>query len=278
MLTSIVALILRIVSNPCANLFQKKLSETESSISVNLYSSLFMAIFALPLLFFVGFSYINLEFIFYVLLSGMLCFLGTICLIKALSIGEMSVLGPINSYKSVIGLLFAFILLGEIPTTKALFGFLLIVLASFLFLDEKGQFILNKSVFLRFLALFFTGIEAVIIKKIILLSSPLVAFIYWCFCGLIFSLIFGLLFKKTKLNNKKSLNGCFLIAILLFIMQISTNYVFDNVPVGLSLSLFQLSSVVSLFFGFRYFKEGGIIKKTIGTIIMIIGSTLILLK
>ncbi|HIT55216.1 TPA: hypothetical protein IAA92_03050 [Candidatus Galligastranaerophilus intestinigallinarum] len=61
-------------------------------------------------------------------------------------------------------------------------------------------------------------------------------------------------------------------------MQLSTNYVFENFNVGLSLALFQLSSVVSLFLGFKFLNEKGILRKTTGTIIMIIGSILILLK
>ena len=44
-----------------------------------------------------------------VLFAGLLCTLGNICLIKAINLGELSVLGPINSYKSIIGLIFAFI-------------------------------------------------------------------------------------------------------------------------------------------------------------------------
>lgn len=271
------ALILRIVSNPFANLFQKKLARVESSFGINFYSSLFMAALSLPLIFLIDFGAFGAEFYFFVLLSGFLCFMGTICLIKALSLGEMSVLGPINSYKSVVGLVFAFLFLGETPSLRALSGFLLIICASFLFLDEEGKFILNKSVALRFLALFFTGIEAVILKRIIILSSPYAALFFWVLSGLFFSFIFALVFGKQKLKSKKSLLPCFYIAFLLIIMQLSTNFVFKHLDVGLSLSLFQLSSVVSLFLGFKILGEKGVIKKSMGTFLMLLGSVLILL-
>lgn len=273
----VIALVLRIVSNPFANFFQKKMSAFESSFSVNLYSSLFMFLLCIPFLSKVNFLSFNFEFYKFVLIAGLLCFLGTICLIKALSLGEMSVLGPVNSYKSVIGLIGAFLFLGETPELKALLGFMLIIAASFLFSDEKGHFILNKSVMLRLLALVFTGLEAVILKKIILLSSPLTCFVFWCLSGVFFSFLFALIFNKLKLNCKTSFYYCALIGLLLFIMQISTNFVFKHLEVGLSLSLFQLSSVISLILGFKILGEKGIIKKSAGTLIMLLGSFLILM-
>lgn len=278
MFVSVVALISRILSNPIANFFQKKLTVMESSLTVNFWSYFFMAALCLPFIKNNQITGYSGDFYLYVILAGLLCFLGTICLIKALSIGELSVLGPINSYKSIIGLIVAFFILGEIPNIKSFIGFFLIIGASFLFVDEKGKFILNKSVLLRMLALVFTGVEAVILKQIILMSSPMVSFIWWAFMGFIFSFLFALINKKLKPNSIKTVQTSFIIGVLLSIMQLSTNIVFENFNVGLSLALFQLSSIVSLFLGFRFLNEKGILRKTTGTIIMIIGSVLILLK
>src|SRR5699024_6756878 len=108
MFVSVVALISRILSNPIANFYQQKLTVMESSLTVNFWSYFFMAVLCLPFIKnnqILGYSG---DFYLYVILAGLLCFLGTICLIKALSIGELSVLGPINSYKSIIGLIVAF--------------------------------------------------------------------------------------------------------------------------------------------------------------------------
>ena len=278
MLVSVVALISRILSNPIANFFQKKLTVMESSLTVNFWSYLFMTVLCLPLIKNNHIFFYDINFYSLVILAGLLCFLGTICLIKALSLGELSVLGPINSYKSIIGLIVAFFILGEIPSLKSIIGFLLIIGASFLFVDEKGKFILNKSVLLRMLALIFTGVEAVILKQIILMSNPIVSFIWWAISGLIFSFLFAAVNKKLKPASIKTIQTCFFIGVLLSIMQLSTNIVFKNFDVGLSLALFQLSSIVSLFLGFKFLKEKGILRKTTGTIIMILGSILILVK
>jgi drug/metabolite transporter (DMT)-like permease len=60
-------------------------------------------------------------------------------------------------------------------------------------------------------------------------------------------------------------------------MQLTTNYTFDHMPVGYALSLFQLSVIISILFGYKFFREKEIGKKIAGSIIMIMGSTLIIL-
>ncbi len=61
-------------------------------------------------------------------------------------------------------------------------------------------------------------------------------------------------------------------------MQYSTNIVFEKLNVGLSLALFQLSGIVAVILGYKFFNEGQLLKKIIGSIIMIAGSCLILMR
>ena len=283
MLTTIIALCLRITSNPAANAVQKILSEKHSAIMINLYAFGFLSLFCLYPASLNNWSSYNLEYWNYVLLAGCLCTLGSICLIKALQYGEMSILGPINSYKCLVGLLFGYILLGEIPSIRGIIGTLLIIFGSWFIFDTvktDGFFkiLFRKDIFLRLCALFFTGFEAVVLKKIILLSSPKESLILWCFSGFIFTLLLAILFKvKLKKISKKDTLLTLLIAICLGIMQYSTNIVFEKINVGLSLALFQLSGIISILFGYFIFKEHRLRKKLLGTVIMIAGSCLILL-
>ena len=285
MLATICALGFRIVSNPIANMLQKALSERHSAVLINLYSYGLLSLACCVNLGFSGYSFVsyNLNFWGYVLLAGFLCSLGTVCLIKALQCGELSVLGPINSYKCLVGLVFGLVILGEVPSVRAILGLLLIVCGSWFIFDtvkEGFSFKLfkRKDIILRFCALFLTGAEAAILKKIILLSSAEESFILWCFSGFVFSILLMFLFKK-KIQPllKKDLFAIFVIAICLGVMQYSTNLVFQRLDVGLSLALFQLSSVVAILFGYKVFRESNIVKKLIGAIIMIGGSCLILL-
>ncbi len=283
MLTTIIALCLRITSNPAANAVQKALSKKHSATMINLYVFGFLSLFCIIPASLNNWSSYTLEYWNYVLLAGCLCTLGSICLIKALQYGEMSILGPINSYKCLVGLLFGYILLGEIPSIRGIIGTLLIIFGSWFIFDTvktDGFFkiLFRKDIFLRFCALFFTGCEAVVLKKIILLSSPKESLILWCFSGFIFTLLLAILFKvKIKKISKKDTFLTLLIAVCLGIMQYSTNIVFEKINVGLSLALFQLSGIISILFGYFIFKEHRLRKKLLGTVIMIAGSCLILL-
>ena len=285
MLTTLCALVFRIFSNPIANMLQKALSERHSAVLINLYSYGLLSLICVGTLCMSDYNFVSYSFSFwnYVLLAGFLCTLGTVCLIKALQYGELSVLGPINSYKCLVGLLFGFMILGEIPSIKSILGVLLIVCGSwFIFDTVKGGFKLSlfkrKDIILRFCALFLTGAEAAVLKKIILNSSSEECFILWCFSGFIFSLILVLLLKKKfQPLFKKDVFAIFIIAVCLGLMQFSTNIVFEKLDVGLSLALFQLSSIVAIIFGYKVFKESNVIKKLIGAVIMIAGSCLILL-
>lgn len=284
MFTAIFALTARIFSNPVANLLQKIQAEKHSSVLVNLYSFLFLSLFCIYPSIGNNWTSYGQSFWIYVILAGILCTLGSVCLIKALQIGEMSVLGPINSYKCIVGLVIGILLLGETPNLTGILGMILIIWGSQFIFDtiQKGaglKVLLRKDIILRFCALFFTGCEAVILKKIILMSSVWECFILWCFMGFAFSIILIFLFKiKFELLKKKDLLECFGIAICLGVMQLSTNYVFERLNVGLSLALFQLSSLIAVIFGYKVFKETNFAKKFIGSVIMIAGSCLILLS
>lgn len=283
MLTTILALLIRIISNPLANLVQKIQSEKHNAVLINTYSYFFLSLACIAPTIMNNWSGYGLNFWLYALLAGILCTLGSICLIKALQIGEMSILGPINSYKCIVGLIIGYLLLGEIPSIYGILGILLIIFGSWFIFDTVNEgfsfkLLLRKDIILRFCALFFTGCEAVVLKKIILISSVGESFILWCFTGFLFSILLLIVFRvKPERISGKDLFSCAGIATCLGLMQLSTNFVFERMNVGLSLALFQLSSVIAVIFGYKVFKEEHFLKKLTGSIIMIIGSCMILL-
>lgn len=284
MFVTVAALGVRIFSNPIANLVQKILSEKHSAILINLYSYALLSLFCLVPAISNDWSGYGISYWLYASLAGVLCTLGSVCLIKALQCGEMSVLGPVNSYKCIVGLILGGVILGEIPSLLALLGVALIIFGSWYIFDtEDGGFkpslLLRKDIILRFCALFFSGCEAVVLKKIILMSSIMESFILWCFMGLVFSTVLLCCFRrKFELLKLKEFSLTAIIALMLGLMQYSTNFVFERMNVGLALALFQLSTIVSVVFGYKVFHEKEFWKKILGSIIMIVGSCLILLK
>jgi drug/metabolite transporter (DMT)-like permease len=61
------------------------------------------------------------------------------------------------------------------------------------------------------------------------------------------------------------------------ISQLVSNVALANMPVGYALALFQISALISVFFGYRFFNEQGILRKLIGAAIMVVGAVLITL-
>jgi hypothetical protein len=61
-------------------------------------------------------------------------------------------------------------------------------------------------------------------------------------------------------------------------MQLSTVLTFGKLQVGYSLALFQTSSLLSVFFGYRYFQEKNIARRLFGSLIMVIGAGCIVLS
>jgi hypothetical protein len=60
-------------------------------------------------------------------------------------------------------------------------------------------------------------------------------------------------------------------------MQLATVFTFGTMQVGYSLALFQLSALISVFLGYRYFQEGQMRSRIVGSLVMTAGATLIVM-
>lgn len=210
MILTSVAIILRVLSNPLGNVFQKQLTNRYNHpLLINFLTFLLLSVFCIIPAIQVRWLELPFEFWKYCILAGIVGATGNGFLVKALQCGDLSVLGPINSYKSVVGIIVGIFLLGEIPN---LWGIA----------------------------------EVHLVKE----------------------------FKRIKIRD---LFSYFYLVLCIGTMQYTTNYVFDHMEVGYALALFQLSTIVSIFLGYRIFKEKNITKKLIGSVIMVAGSVMIIL-
>ena len=274
--------IIRIFSVSLCNVFQKQLAkEGESPVKVNFINYFLLTIFSVLLLFFIDKTGFGVSFLFWSVLGGIFGALGNYFMVEALKFGELSVLAPINSYKVIVALLFGIILLGEIPALTGIIGIILMILGSYFIFNSFNIFEIfkRKEIQYRLLALIFTGIEAILIKKVIMLSSIELMFCANCILGLLFSFLILALKKEAKGFRPQRKNAVFylLTAISFGIMAFMTAVVFKRIQVSYALSLFQMSILVNLFFGWSVFKEKDIFRKLIGSIIIITGAVLILL-
>ena len=280
-LLNTVAIFLRVITNSLSNVFQKKLAtEGENPVYVNFINYLLLSLASLPMLFFIDYSCFNLIFWKYAILGAAF---GTACncfMILALQYGELSVLGPINSYKAIVGMIFGIIILHEIPNLYGILGIILIVIGSYFIFDSASpKVLLRKDIQYRIYALIFSAIEAVFIKKVIILSSVMTSFIVSSILGAAFAFItLKTLTKETIKKTNKIHSFFYLSAALCFgVMTFSTAYVFKYIQVGYALSLFQISIIINVILGYKLFKEKNLLKKLTGSLIILIGSATILI-
>ncbi len=282
------AILLRIIANPLGNVFQKQLTARGTHpLICNFITYLMLAILCVVPGLAVGWADLPRTFWFFSVLVGITGALGNGFLVSALHKGELSVLGPINSYKPVVGLIGGILFLGEIPHFGGIIGIGLVIWGSYFVLDTTDErftvaLLKRSDIRYRLLAMIFTAIEAVFLKRVIEVSSPTIAFFIWCWSGALFAFIllfaYRLDVRKELLRTGLKEAGTYTILILsIGTMQFSTNFVFKHMAVGYALSLFQLSVLLSVFFGHRIFREKDIRRKMAGSAIMIAGAILIIL-
>lgn len=278
-LFNIIAVIFRIFSNSLSNVFQKKLAgNSEHPANINCINYILMSLISIPLLFMINFDWITSKILLYAIAGGITGAIGNCFMVLALQDGELSVLGPINSYKAIVGMLFGMIILHEFPSFYGIIGIFLIILGSY-FVLETPKALLKKDIQYRIYALIFTAIEAVFIKKVIILSSITCSFIISSFLGAIFSYIIMRILSPQKLHIPNKTNSImYILTTLCFgIMTFTTAYVFKYMNVGYALSLFQLSIILNVILGYKLFNEKKLLKKLFGSLIIIIGSVTILI-
>ncbi|MEI7732799.1 MAG: EamA family transporter [Verrucomicrobiota bacterium] len=280
----------RIVANPVSNVFQKQLAQRAANpVFIIGVTHALLTLMVLP--FMGGMWAVKLGSAFWtnMAICAVLAVVGNVLLVYALRSTDLSVLGPINAYKAVLSLGLGVFLIGEIPTAFGLVGVLLILAGSYCVVDRapdqpRGdafvQFFRERGVQLRFAALVFSATEAVFLKRAVLHSSPVITFCFWSILGLpvataaIVVLLSGEVGQEIR-RLRQHWRTYVWLAMTTGLMQLTTLLTFGKLQVGYSLALFQLSSLISVFLGYRYFRERNIRRRLVGAVIMVAGAALI---
>ena len=142
------------------------------------------------------------------------------------------------------------------------------------------RFFRERGIQLRFAALFLSATEAIFLKKAILLSSPLTTFVLWSMLGLpvaaaaVAILLRGQAAEQIVILRTQARTYVWL-AVTTGLMQLTTVLTFGTLQVGYSLALFQMSTLVSVFLGHRFFQEQNIRERLFGSMVMVAGAVLI---
>jgi len=318
---------IRIVANPAANVFQKLLTRDGASpIAVIFGAHLLLSLACVPLF---GFTQsaaelfpASGEFWSSITLCAVLAVACNTLLVYALKLGDLSLLGPINAYKSVVSLLPSLILLGEFPEPAALAGIALIVAGSVLLVGHEdvggdpeeqvadrapanfaarislgakqrfGALVRSPGVRYRVAALIVSATEAAVLKRAVTAATPVAAFIWWCALGAVAAGLAALWLRPTGPNTgamtpagefvrapqrpiRIMLTRYIYLTISTGLMQYCTIVALGEWQVGPVLALFQVSSILSVFFGYRYFAEQHLARRLLGSAIMVVGAAAI---
>ena len=247
-----------------------------------------LSVLAGPFLAVLPFGTFGAAFWMHIILAGVLAVAGYVFLWYALRSTDLSVLGPINAYKAVLGLVLGIVLLGELPTVFGVIGVTLIVAGSYFIVDRVPgqaqrnafrQFIRAPGVQLRFAALICAAVESIFLKRALLLSSPIAAFLLWIVVCFAIAGIGTFLVRRDVRADVLGLRSDWRIylglAFTTGLMQGTTLVAFGALQVGYALALFQLSTLVTVYLGHRYFGEGHIRRRLVGSLIMVTGAVLI---
>jgi drug/metabolite transporter (DMT)-like permease len=280
----------RIVAGPVANLFQKQLAQRGAHpLFIIAATHAILSVLLLPLLLRTAPLALPAGFWTNMALCAVLAVGGNVLLVYALRSTDLSILGPINAYKAIVSLVLAVFLLGEVPTAAGLAGVLLILAGSYFVVERAPQqpqmnayvrFFRTRGVQLRFAALVLSATEAVFLKRAMLHATPAATFLFWALLGVpvagaaLAVLLRGCLRREMALLARH--RGSFVwLALTTGAMQAATLFTFNAMQVGYSLALFQLSTLISVFLGYRYFAEREIGRRLVGSAIMGAGAVLI---
>lgn len=280
----------RILANPVSNAFQKQLTRQQADPLWIIGITHAILAFALaPLLLGPAQTPVDPWFWANMGLCVLLAVAGNVLLVHALRTMDLSVLGPINAYKALISLVLGAWILGEYPTAVGVAGVILILAGSSLIVDRVpgashgvalARLFRERGVQLRLAALALSATEAVFLKKALLLSSPLTTLVWWSIlgvplAGLAVAAVLGRQ-SAAELPRLRTHAAAYLgLALTTGIMQGTTLATFGRLEVGYSLALFQLSSLVSVFLGHRFFQEPHLQKRLLGSMVMAAGAALI---
>ncbi len=280
----------RLFFSSFANVFQKKLThQRHHPFFIVMASYIVLSIICLPLLLALNPTELSTSFWINIFFAALLDMAGTLFLVMSLSKTDLSVFGPLNAYKVVISMLLAIIFLGEIPSLQGFIGVGIIVFGSYFLFpvsvninsNRLLQLVSEKGVQYRFLSILLFSIGTLPLKQAVILGDPLSTTVFWCLIGLPLAIIAYSIFLKDNFKNdftqsKNNLSQFIYLGSLIFLMQYTTMIVFSQLLIAYSLALFQLAMVLQVFLGYRIFNEKNIIRRLAASMIMIIGSVVVL--
>lgn len=240
-----------------------------------------------------GIPAVTTKFYLLLFIASVLDVLAGISLYTAISIAPISLISPISSFNPVFITIIAALTLHEILSPTKLFGILVVVVGAYflnasdikggLFLPFKKLFI-NHGVQLYLLTNFLWALTAILQKQAIFETHPQTP-LYAPFIEniLVIPLMSLIILIKVK-DKKKQMIGFknnwrwfALLAPLGTLAAWAAFTAFSLTSLGLVTSVFKLSVLFTILWGFLFFKEERIKERLLGGVVMILGTLLLVI-
>jgi len=304
----------RIASTTWANIVQKRLLATSSPSPLELFTQVWGCMTLLSLPGWISTLSLGLHFWSWLLLTCLLEVPGNVLLLRSLKHTELSIFGPLSSFKPVVSLLLAFLLFGQSPSGMGALGVGIVIVGSIcLTIDGRSE---TKSLTAaqkhagirdRLLAVLLTAAASVFLKEALPLASPWQVLAAWCLASWLLAMLWrlGLRLMPPRValstgsdwasmdtpvattqvtiasespatDRHHSWQAAWITAVAMLVMQGCTISLFARMPVGYALALFQIGSLVSVWMGHRLFGEGQLVRRLLAASIMVAGACLII--
>jgi len=284
-------ILVRIAASAWMNVLQKKLaSQQVDPLLIVTATFIFLTFLVLPLLLFYPLWGLSTVFWLNMLGVALLDAPGNFFLVKAVKLSELSVFGPLNSYKPVVAMFVGFFFLNEIPTLQGLAGVVIIVVGSFLLspaahkMESRANLSWWKEqgTLYRLLSLVMTACSSIFLKAASQEASPMHTFVAWAVTGAPVAIVCLKLFTPVRVEEigqemKKRFASFLWLGILFLVLQILTLYLFAMMKVAYALALFQLNALAHVFLGWKIFREKNILPRALGSAIMLAGAVILIL-
>lgn len=226
-----------------------------------------------------------LEFWFYLIAVIFGDIIASLLYMKALKIGEISLVAPLTSFAPIFMAIVSTIVLREPPTTTALVGIILVFLGSYS-LGTSGKtnltepikkVLLTRAGIYTIIAAFIFSIDTSI-AKISLNYTDIFSFSFWY--TLLF-LISAVILKKIKSRSigikrialeKRNI----LIGTLFGIGTISFMNSIQQANISYVSAIGKLNMLISVIYGKIFFKEQNFAARVFGTVVIIVGVILVI--
>lgn len=236
------------------------------------------------------------AFWFWMLVTCLLEVPGNVLLLRSLQHTELSIFGPLSSFKPVISLALAMLLFGEVPSLFGAVGVAIVVLGTIGLTSQRRSQAdavdackRRAGVRDRLLAVLLTATASVFLKQAMDGHTEVQVLSVWCLVSWLLAALWlagvALISRGRRLpsalagasRREPQHRAVFIVAVAMLAMQACTIALFARMPVGYALALFQIGSLVSVIIGHRLFGEAQLVRRLVAASIMVAGACVIII-